>query len=70
MKKNAKKALAVLFSVLGTVLGLYIGGYWLFARPVYWLVTGFEIGLCSCYGYAEGLRGSALNDGSYYRSAR
>ena len=44
MKKNAKKALAVLFSVLGTVLGLYIGGYWLFARPVYWLVTGFTGG--------------------------
>lgn len=44
MKKSAKKALAVLFSVLGTVLGLYIGGYWLFVRPVYWLVTGFTGG--------------------------
>ena len=44
MKKNAKKALAIFFSVLGSVLGLYIGGYWLFARPVYWLVTGFTGG--------------------------
>ena len=44
MKKNAKKALAVFFSILGSVLGLYIGGYWLFARPVYWLVTGFSAG--------------------------
>lgn len=45
MKKNARKALAVLFSILGTVLGLYIGGYILFARPVYLLVTGFKAGL-------------------------
>lgn len=44
MKRNAKKALAVLFSVLGTVLGLYVGGYCLFVRPVYWLVTGFTGG--------------------------
>ncbi len=44
MKKNAKRALAVLFSILGTVLGLYIGGYVLFVRPVYWLVTGFTSG--------------------------
>ena len=44
MKGRAKKVLAVLFSILGTVLGLYIGGYWLFARPVYWLVTGFTGG--------------------------
>lgn len=44
MKKNAKKALAVIFSVLGSVLGLYIGGYLLFARPVYILVTGFTAG--------------------------
>lgn len=44
MKKSAKKALAVLFSILGIVLGLYIGGYWLFIRPVYFLVTGFGAG--------------------------
>ena len=44
MKKNAKRALAVLFSILGTVLGLYIGGYLLFARPVYLLVTHFTAG--------------------------
>ena len=44
MKKNAKRAMAVLFSILGTVLGLYIGGYLLFVRPVYWLVTSFTSG--------------------------
>jgi len=44
MKKSAKKAMVVLFSILGTVLGLYIGGYWLFIRPVYWLVTSFKAG--------------------------
>lgn len=44
MKKNAKRALAVLFSILGTVMGLYIGGYMLFVRPVYWLVTSFSGG--------------------------
>lgn len=44
MKKNAGRVLAVLFSILGTVLGLYIGGYCLFVRPVYWLVTGFMDG--------------------------
>ena len=44
MKKNAKKSLAIFFSVLGSVLGLYFGGYWLFVRPVYWLVTGFTGG--------------------------
>ncbi len=47
MKKNAKRALAVLFSILGTVLGLYIGGYVLFVRPVYWLITGFTGGTLS-----------------------
>ncbi len=44
MKKSAKKAMVVLFSILGTVLGLYIGGYWLFIRPVYWLITSFKAG--------------------------
>ncbi len=44
MKKNAKKALATLISVLGSALGIYIGGYWLFVRPVYWLVTSFTGG--------------------------
>ena len=44
MKKNAKRGLAILFSALGIVLGLYVGGYRLFVRPVYWLVTGFTNG--------------------------
>lgn len=44
MKKNAKRVIAALFSILGSVLGLYIGGYWLFVRPVYWIVIGFRGG--------------------------
>lgn len=44
MKKNAKKVLAWLFSILGTVLAIYVGGYWLFLNPVYLLVTGFTAG--------------------------
>ncbi|MCR4695362.1 MAG: hypothetical protein K5773_08600 [Pseudobutyrivibrio sp.] len=44
MKKNAKRVLAVFFSILGSVLGLYIGGYWLFVRPVYWLVIAVRTG--------------------------
>lgn len=44
MKKSAKKLLAVLFSLLGTVLATYVGGYWLFARPLYFLFAGFSAG--------------------------
>ncbi|MCR5416251.1 MAG: hypothetical protein K6E79_05605 [Pseudobutyrivibrio sp.] len=49
MRENAKKAMAVLFSLLGTVLGLYIGGYWLFVRPVYWLFVGFRTGTLTAH---------------------
>ncbi|MBE5911816.1 hypothetical protein [Pseudobutyrivibrio sp.] len=44
MKKNAKKAVATLISILGSALGIYIGGYWLFVIPVYTLVTAFTGG--------------------------
>ena len=50
MKRNAKRAIAVLLSILGTVLGLYIGGYLLFARPVYMLVTSFTSGTLTARG--------------------
>lgn len=44
MKKTIRRALAIAFSVLGTVLALYLGGYWLFIRPVRFLYTGFLAG--------------------------
>lgn len=44
MKRTIRKILAIGFSVLGTVLALYIGGYWLFIRPVRYLYVGFLAG--------------------------
>lgn len=44
MKKNAKRVLAWLFSILAWVLGIYVGGYWLFIRPVFDLIGGFYAG--------------------------
>ncbi len=44
MKKNFRKILAVLFGLLGTVLSVYVGGYWLFIRPVRFLMDGFMAG--------------------------
>ncbi len=37
MKKTIRKVLAMGFSLLGTFLALYVGGYWLFVRPVRFL---------------------------------
>ena len=37
MKKNVRKIIAVLLGLLGTILAIYIGGYWLFIRPVRYL---------------------------------
>ena len=34
MKKNIRKVTAVLLGLLGTILAIYVGGYWLFIRPV------------------------------------
>ncbi|MDD6193580.1 MAG: hypothetical protein PUB19_01625 [Lachnospiraceae bacterium] len=44
MKKTIRRILALAFSLLGTVLALYLGGYWLFIRPVRFLYTGFLAG--------------------------
>ena len=33
MKKNIRKVTAVLLGLLGTILAIYVGGYWLFIRP-------------------------------------
>lgn len=39
-----RKILAVAFSALGTFLAIYIGGYWLFLRPVRFLFVYFTSG--------------------------
>ncbi len=44
MKRTIRKILAIGISVLGTVLALYVGGYWLFIRPVRYLYLGFLAG--------------------------
>lgn len=44
MKKNVRKIIAVLLGLLGTILAIYIGGYWLFIRPVRYLYVGFLAG--------------------------
>ena len=44
MKKSIRRVLAVFFGILGTVLALYVGGYWLFIRPVRFLYVGFMAG--------------------------
>lgn len=44
MKKTLRRVLAISFSVLGTGLALYFGGYWLFIRPVRYLYTSLMAG--------------------------
>ena len=34
MKKNIRKVTAVLLGLLGTILAIYVGGYWLLIRTV------------------------------------
>ncbi len=41
MKKCLRKFLEIFFSVLGVVLGLYVGGYLMFIRSVGYLYNGF-----------------------------
>lgn len=43
MKKNIRKVTAVLLGLLGTILAIYVGGYWLFIRPVRFLYVGFML---------------------------
>ena len=45
MKKGMKKFLAVAISLLGTLLAIYVGGYWLLFRPVCFLINGFTAGI-------------------------
>lgn len=47
MKKGLKKFLAVGISLFGTLLAIYVGGYWLLFRPVCFLIDGFASGLLS-----------------------
>lgn len=44
MKKTIRRVLAITFSILGTVLALYFGGYWLFIRPVRYLYISLMAG--------------------------
>lgn len=44
MRKYLRKILAVGFSILGTLLAIYVGGYWLFLRPVRSLFVAFTSG--------------------------
>lgn len=41
MKKTAKKVMAILLSLFGTLLALYVGGYWLLIRPIHNLYLGY-----------------------------
>lgn len=41
MKKSIRKVIAVLLGLLGTLLAVYVGGYWLFIRPVRYLYVNF-----------------------------
>lgn len=44
MKKNMRRIAAVVLGLLGTLLAIYIGGYWLFVRPLHFLYVGFVAG--------------------------
>lgn len=44
LKKQVRRILAWLISLVGTLLAIYIGGYWLLFRPVRFLYLGFLAG--------------------------
>ncbi len=44
MKKSVRKAIAVLLSVLGVLLAVYFGGYWLLFVPLRELYAAFTQG--------------------------
>lgn len=44
MKKNIRKVVSVLLGLMGTLLAIYVGGYWLFIRPARFLYAGFLAG--------------------------
>ncbi|MCR5546718.1 MAG: hypothetical protein K6F30_09630 [Lachnospiraceae bacterium] len=41
MKKTLRKAMALFLSLGGTLLALYVGGYWLLFRPLRNLYVGY-----------------------------
>ncbi|MCR4674662.1 MAG: hypothetical protein K5675_06610 [Lachnospiraceae bacterium] len=41
MKKTFRKAMDLLLSLGGTLLALYVGGYWLLIRPLQNLYAGY-----------------------------
>ena len=41
MKKTARRIMAILLSLGGTLLALYVGGYWLLLRPIHNLYLGY-----------------------------
>ena len=49
MKKYMKKALAIMISVAGTMLAVYVGAYLLFAKPMYLLMAGFKAGTLTAH---------------------
>jgi len=44
MTKIVQRAIAAILSTVGSLLALYIGGYWMFVRPIYWLYYYFTNG--------------------------
>lgn len=44
MKKSIRRIIAIAFSILGTVLGLYVGGYLLFLQPLRGLFVALTVG--------------------------
>ena len=44
MKRNIRKVISVVLGLMGTLLAIYVGGYWLFIRPVRFLYVGFLAG--------------------------
>jgi hypothetical protein len=44
VKKQIHKLMVILLQLAGTLLSIYVGGYWLLFRPVQFLYTGFVAG--------------------------
>ena len=42
--KSVRKILELTFSIGGSLLSVYVAGYWLFFRPVRWLITSYTAG--------------------------
>ena len=44
MTKVVQRVIAAILSTVGTLLALYIGGYWMFVRPLYSIYYHFTNG--------------------------